>query len=267
MALFRGDIYSHALKLDTQLCVIFPDVPFNVVSPYKETKVLYLLHGLTDSATGWARLTNAEYLAMVNNYILIMPEVQRSFYTDMAYGPKYFTYIAEELPELVNKMFRIPQGKENTFIAGLSMGGYGACKIGFSKPENFGGIGCFSGGVDTEWVVGDFLKEKTEGDFADQNGDYKDVVAIFGPDYAEKDLNDVFRLGREQAKNPDRPRLLQTCGTEDFLYQGNAKFRKALEEAGYGHTYLEWKGAHEWPFWNKSLELAMHFFRGEEVRP
>ena len=42
MALFRGDIYSHALKLDTQLCVIFPDVPFNVVSPYKETKVLYL---------------------------------------------------------------------------------------------------------------------------------------------------------------------------------------------------------------------------------
>ena len=84
MALFRGDIYSHALKLDTQLCVIFPDVPFNVVSPYKETKVLYLLHGLTDGATGWARLTNAEYLAMVNNYILIMPEVQRSFYTDMA---------------------------------------------------------------------------------------------------------------------------------------------------------------------------------------
>ena len=184
---FRGDIYSHALKLDTQLCVIFPDVPFNVVSPYKETKVLYLLHGLTDGAIGWARLTNAEYLAMVNNYILIMPEVQRSFYTDMAYGPKYFTYIAEELPELVNKMFRIPQERRTRLLPASPWAATALCKIGFSKPENlwrhrlfFRRRGCTNGSS------GDFLKEKTEGDFADQNGDYKDVVAIFGPDYAEK---------------------------------------------------------------------------------
>ena len=81
----------------------------------------------------------------------------------MVYGPKYFTYIAEELPELVNKMFRIPQGEGEYVYCRSPWAATALCKIGFSKPENFGGIGCFSGGVDTEWVVGDFLKEKPKG--------------------------------------------------------------------------------------------------------
>ncbi len=259
MALFSGNIFSNALKLDTQINVIFPDIPYDVISPYQEAKVLYLLHGLTDNATAWARLTQAEYFAKLYNFVLVMPEVQRSMYCDMEYGPAYFTYVADELPEICRGIFQIPQGRDNTFIAGLSMGGYGALKIGFSRPEKFAGIACFSAGMDVEMLMRDFLGGQS------MHGDYKDVYAVFGKDYQAKEMNDAYRLGRELASDPARPRLLQTCGTEDFLYEGNKRFREELEAAGYGHTYLEWPGGHVWPFWNKSLELAMRFFRGQQV--
>jgi len=258
MALFNGNVFSKSLKLDTQLNVIFPDIPYDVASPHRETNLLYLLHGLTDNATAWARLTQAEYFAKVYNYVIVMPEVQRSFYCDMAYGPAYFTYVADELPEICSGMFRLPQGRERTFIAGLSMGGYGALKVGFSRPEKFAGIGSFSGGMDVA-AIAEMLMAGGE------HGDYKDVFAVFGREYQEKELNDVYRLGRELAQSPARPGLLQTCGTQDFLYEGNRRFKEELDAAGYGHTYLEWPGGHVWPFWNKSLELAMRFFRGEKV--
>ncbi len=258
MALFNGNIFSRALMLDTQINIIVPDIPYDIESPYKATHILYLLHGMTDNATAWARLTQAEYFAKVYNYIVIMPEVQRSFYCDMVYGPSYFTYVAEELPKICANIFRIPQGRENTFIAGLSMGGYGAAKIGFSQPEKFAGIACFSAGVDIRSIVDNMKKE-------DRKDLEKDVVAIFGTDYEKQVVNDAHAMGAALAKDPNRPKLLQTCGQQDFLYEANKRFKETLDAAGYGHTYLEWPGKHEWPFWNKSLELAMRFFRGEEV--
>lgn len=258
MALFNGNIFSKALMLDTQINVIVPDVPYDIVSSYKDMHTLYLLHGMTDNATGWARLTQAEYFAKIYNYIIIMPEVQRSFYCDMVYGPNFFTYVADELPEICSSIFNIPQGREKTYIAGLSMGGYGAAKVGFSRPEKFAGIGCFSAGVDLVSIVGG-LKNGGRKDLE------KDIVAIFGNDYENAVQNDAHALGSALAKDPNRPKLIQTCGQQDFLYEANQHFKKTLEEAGYGHTYLEWTGRHEWPFWNKSLELAMRFFRGEEV--
>jgi S-formylglutathione hydrolase FrmB len=255
--MFNGNIFSKALMLDTQINVIVPDVPYDIVSPYEDVSVLYLLHGMTDNATAWARLTQAEYFAKIYNYIIIMPEVQRSFYTDMVYGPNYFTYVADELPEICAGIFKLPQGRKNTFIAGLSMGGYGAAKIGFSRPEKFAGIACFSAGIDLCSIIGGIKEGRKDLE--------KDVIAIFGADYEKKVENDAHALGVALAKDPSRPKLLQTCGQQDFLYEANLRFKKTMEDAGYGHTYLEWAGKHEWPFWNKSLELAMRFFRGEEV--
>ncbi|MBQ9941586.1 MAG: esterase family protein [Christensenellaceae bacterium] len=259
MALFRGDIFSKTMGLDTQVNVIFPDIPYDIESIYTEPKVLYLLHGLTDNASAWARLTQVEYFARLYNFIVVMPEVQRSMYWDMTYGPAYFTYVADELPSLAGSIFNLPQGKENTFIAGLSMGGYGSLKVAFSRPEKFAGAASFSGGVDVNGIIDTFCQP------GNPHGSEKDLIAVFGPDYKEKELNDVFALGVKLAGDEDRPRLLQTCGTEDFLYEDNKRLKMALDGAGYGHTYLEWPGGHEWPFWNKSLELAMRFFRGQKV--
>jgi len=259
MALFSGSVFSHALGLDTQIGVIFPDIPYDIESRWKKPALLTLLHGLTDNATGWARLTQAEYFAKVYNFVIVMPEVQRSQYCDMVYGGKYFTYVSEELPELAGAIFNLPTGKENTFIAGLSMGGYGSLKVALSSPERYGGVASFSGGVDTKNLVRMMLDPENE------RAAPGDIMAIFGTQDVDQIENTVFALARQVAARPDRPRLLQTCGTEDFLYDDNRRLKETLQQAGYGHTYLEWSGGHEWPFWNRSLELAMQFFRGEDV--
>ena len=98
MAFFRCDLMSESLGMTTSVLVTMPDTDDLDTAP-----IIYLLHGLTDNCTGWARYTQAEHLARTHSAILIMPEVQRSFYTDMACGPKYFTYVNQELQAMVRR--------------------------------------------------------------------------------------------------------------------------------------------------------------------
>ena len=113
MAFFRCDVMSESLGMATSVLVTMPDTGDLAAAP-----VVYLLHGLTDNCTGWLRYTQAEHLARTHGAILIVPEVQRSFYTDMACGPKYFTYINQELPTLCRRFFGIQPVPECTYIMG-----------------------------------------------------------------------------------------------------------------------------------------------------
>lgn len=139
MAFFRCDVMSESLGMATSVLVTMPDTGDLAAAP-----VVYLLHGLTDNCTGWLRYTQAEHLARTHGAILIVPEVQRSFYTDMACGPKYFTYINQELPTLYRRFFGIQPVPERTYIMGLSMGGYGAMKCAFTAPQQYAGCAGFS---------------------------------------------------------------------------------------------------------------------------
>ena len=95
MGLFSGDFYSESLRMTTQIKVIFPDISNDVTPVFDgEPRVLYLLHGLAATSGEWTRFSKIEYYAKKYNFIIIMPEVQRSFYTDAAYGPRYFSYVA-----------------------------------------------------------------------------------------------------------------------------------------------------------------------------
>ena len=111
-------------------------------------RVLYLLHGLGGDCEEWTRFSKIEYYAKKYNFIIVLPEVGRSFYCDTAYGANYFTYVADELPAICGKWFRLDSRRENTFIAGESMGGYGAVKIGLSRPWRFSAIASLSGVLD-----------------------------------------------------------------------------------------------------------------------
>ena len=139
MAFFRCDVMSESLGMATSVLVTMPDTGDLAAAP-----VVYLLHGLTDNCTGWLRYTQAEHLARTHGAILIVPEVQRSFYTNMACGPKYFTYINQELPTLFRRFFGIQPVPERTYIMGLSMGGYGAMKCAFTAPQQYAGCAGFS---------------------------------------------------------------------------------------------------------------------------
>ena len=254
MGLFTGDFYSESLKMTTGLRVIFPDASNDVTPLFAgPPKVLYLLHGLSGNSGEWTRFSKIEYYAKKFNFIIIMPEVQRSFYCDTQMGADYFRYIADELPEICERWFRL--GREKPYIAGESMGGYGAALIGLRRMERFAGIACLSGVLDIQAFAARIMAGKWP-DMAP-----KEMELLFGAQGPGREY-DVISLGQKAAQAPNRPRLIQLCGTEDFLHEDNQKFRRALEAANYGHTYMEAPGDHEWPYWDKAIQYALQFFCG-----
>lgn len=255
--MFTGECYSEALRLTTRVNVILPEPGCDATPVCTGTpKTLYLLHGLGADAGEWARLSKIEYYAKKYNFIVVMPEVHRSFYTDAVSGPRYFTYVCEELPALCEKWLRLPAGRENTFVAGESMGGYGAVKCALRVPERFGAAATLSGALDLPAL----MRRVQSGAWPEMLP--QEAQALFGPDGSVPAADDVIALVRMAAKDPDRPRLIQLCGTEDFLYEDNRAFRTAAEQAGYGHTYMEWPGEHAWPFWDAAIQRALQFFCG-----
>ena len=154
VALLTCDFFSEALEVGTSMTVLLPqatEAQVGVASA--ETKqdafpVLYLLHGLSDDHTAWLRYTSIERYASAAGLAVVMPAVGRSFYADEASGHRYWTYLSEELPELVESFFRVSQRREDTYVAGLSMGGYGAVKLALTHPERFAAAASLSGALD-----------------------------------------------------------------------------------------------------------------------
>ena len=251
MALLKTNIYSDVLNMDTHVTVILPHDITHSKSP---AKVLYLLHGLSDDSSKWTRYTALERKIYGKNIAVVMPEVQRSFYRDMHYGINYFQFIAYELPELCKNMFNISDKREDNFIAGLSMGGYGALKTAFTRTDLFSKVASFSGAVG-------FKKSLEEETFYDiyNKEKAKELVAIYGDDLIFPDDEDPFFLSKKVLDEKCAPDLLITCGTEDFLYQDNIKLKEHLENIGYNFTFLEWEGAHNWKFWDESLDHLLEF--------
>lgn len=245
MALFEGSLRSEVLRMDTAVTVSLPQKPGTADPP-----VLYLLHGLGDDHTAWVRRTGIDRYANREGVAVVMPEVQRGFYTDMTYGPAYFTYITEELPRLCGSFFRITEDPARTYIAGLSMGGYGALKAALRCPERYAAAGCFSGAVDIRSRMKAEDNPMTPGE----------VQAVSGGELAPED--DILML-TARAVNAGRklPAFYITCGLSDYLYEDNRRLRQQLDFLHIPYVYEEWAGAHEWDFWDRSVRQFLQFIR------
>ena len=252
MAFFKGSIRSQTLGMDTGLTVVLPFVRAAV--PETECPAIYLLHGHGENADVWTRMTSAERSANSYGVALVMPEVQRRLYNDMAMGLSSFTYVTEELPAACQRLFHISSRRENRFVAGLSMGGYGALKLGLRRPDLFAGCAGFSGCLDIEALRATLAQ-------ADP-GLQGEAKAIFGEDLVIKPEDNLFYLVEKTALLPKAqlPKVMVTCGTEDFLYSHNTRFRDTIQALPYEFTYREWPGTHEWGFWDRSLQYALEFF-------
>ena len=264
MAFINCNFYSQTLGVASSMNVIIPQPIFNQESKdaYKKTEgypVLYLLHGLSDDHTIWQRRTSIERYVDPLNIVVVMPAVNRSFYTDMAYGQKYWTFVSEELPFIVKSYFHVSDRRENTFVAGLSMGGYGAFKLALSHPDRFAAAASLSGVMDIAVMLREWNKEY------EKNSNNKDRISegklIFGnnADISGTE-NDLFYLAEKAAKAKGaKPRLYQCCGTEDFLYECNTKFRDYCKKLKLDLTYEEESGIHEWGYWDKKIQSALSF--------
>ena len=242
MAFIQCDFHSEVLGFGTSINVILPKKNSSEKYP-----VLYLLHGLTDDHTAWQRKTSIERYAIKKDLAVIMPTVHRSFYTDMAKGYDYWTYMTEELPEITQNFFPISQKREKNFVAGLSMGGYGAFKWALRKPEKFEAAASLSGALNMARRMFDFEdnKERME-EFRLIYGDLNKV---------KNSNNDLFYLLKQlKDYNGKIPQLYQCCGTDDFLYKDNIMFKNLCEKEDISHYYDEEKAGHEWEYWDRKIK-------------
>lgn len=254
MALIECKFYSEVLGLSTSMTVILPQktttqIGMSNVSRGELHPTLYLLHGLSDDDSIWLRRTSIERYVAEMGIAVVMPQVHRSFYTDMAEGGRYWTFISEELPALARSFFPLSPKREDTFVAGLSMGGYGAIKLGLRKPETFAAAASLSGALD---MAHHFLNW---GDPTVRSVEYD---RIFGTGDISGTSDDLLWLLEEleRSKGP-QPLLYQCCGTEDFLYEDNQRFREKCGETSLSLTYEEGPGGHEWGYWDTQIRNVL----------
>lgn len=254
MALMQCNFFSDVLGVMAKMMVIIPQQTTRCIGVSDKAdagaagfRTLYLLHGLSDDETVWERRTSIERYAQEKGIAVVMPTTLRFFYTDTAHGYRYFTHIADEVPALAQQFFRLSPRREDNYVAGLSMGGYGAFKVALSRPERFAAAASMSGVMD----VADFNRESVDA------ATRRELEGVFGPGPIRGTANDLYHLAEQAAKGPHRPRLFQTCGTEDFLYKMNVAYRDFVKPLGFDYTYTEMPGVHCWEFWDARIQEVL----------
>lgn len=235
-----NSLYSKTLEMNTSLVMVTPrgDRPAHNSPP----RLLVLLHGLTGNYLQWGMRVDMQAMADQFNLAVAMPDGQRSFWLDQAYGLPWGRWVGKELPARLDQMLRLSPAKP--IIGGLSMGGYGAVRAAFDYPDTFASAFSLSGTLNV-----------AEPAF---RGRHPDLYQIgFGNPDAPRPQDDL--VGRLQGEGEQLPPIFAVCGESDRLLQQNRTFVKTLEEAGGSVDYREAPGEHNFRFWNKWLPAALQW--------
>lgn len=257
--ILRGNVYSQNLEMNTGITVVVP----NDFEKGKTYRVAYVLHGIHGDNDTWSEYSMLPMYSRENNIVFVMPSANRSFYSDTKSGQKFFSYVADELPLITESVFHITSDPKETAVIGCSMGGYGALKIGLSRPEKFGFIAGFS----TAFLpLKSYLEElRTRENRQEQKeiwGDQmvNDMVAIFGDSMEYNPNDDIIELAKRVEKTDFEPKIYMACGFDDYLYEENNDFQKKMKELKIDYTYEEWEGEHNWFFFDQALKRSLEFF-------
>ena len=252
MAFLQIQFFSEVLDLDVSVNAILPQsnqgIGIEASDQEELPKVLYLLHGYSDDHTTWMRRTSVERYAAARNLAVIMPAVNHSFYFNEMNGNKYWDYVSEELPVIMQRFLKISDKPEDTYAAGLSMGGYGSMRLALTYPERFAAAASFSGAVDVQAIL-------------DEHKEDSIVRRLFGSYQNIRGTDaDLYHLMEKNAGAGNKPRLYVSCGTDDFLYANHKEFVPALKSNNWNVTSHEEPGAiHEWGFWDKEIKKFIDF--------
>jgi len=238
MAFFRIDHSSQTVGVNLPLNLILPNPAALQEKPLSSFNILFLLHGLSDDASAWQRYTNIETLARNQELVVVMPTVGRSFYADMDNGQAYFRYLTEELPDYLRKVFRLEMNREQMLVAGLSMGGYGAFKLAFLRPEMFRSACSLSGALLNPSFFTDFHSE------GDKKWQHEMDLIFGGLEKFPGSQNDPAAWIQMGAADLARlPSLHMECGLKDELLPNNRWVYQAASAAGSDLHYQEGRGA------------------------
>lgn len=259
MAFLQINFYSKALKKLVNFNAVLPIDAIGIPgmmdeAPKGPMKALYILHGYSGSHHDWVCGSKIQELSIKYNIAVFMPSGENSFYLDDTdKGELYGEYVGNELVEFTRKMFQLSDKREDTFIGGLSMGGYGAIRNGLKYTKNFSRIIALSSALISYNIAG------IEEGYKDPVADYKYYTRIFG------DLNKLIGSDKDpealahslKESGADMPKIYMACGTEDFLLNENRNYHNFLTSENIEHTYIEGPGIHNWDFWNEYIEKSI----------
>ncbi len=252
MAFIQCDFYSKILGTRTSLNAVIPSRDESGQETPRETPqqypVLFLLHGLHSNYSAWSRYSSVERYAYEKGLALVMPDAGRSFYTNMRYGYRYFDFFSQELPKVANRLFPLSRDRSQRFIAGVSMGGYGAFKLALSNPEQYAAAASISGALSLTQIE-------------DPDPLLPEWPIIFGDNSKiANSEDDLLHLAKRYYHQKQFPlSLFQCCGTKDFLYQSNQHFLKNVNELGLDLYYEESSSGHEWQYWDDQIKKVIEW--------
>ena len=263
MAVFHVNFMSEALGRTVPLCVILPtdkvcfgDTPSREAG--KPFKTLYLLHGIIGSQTDWLYGTRIQRYAEERDLAVVMPAGENGLYVDQPWNvAMYGQYIGKELVEFTRKSFPLSHKREDTYIGGFSMGGFGAMHNGLKYHETFGAIIFLSGAFILDES---FLVQVEKPRFPSETEAYKH--SCFGPDLeaaVRGETNPKVMIEKLAKENVEFPAIYLACGEQDFLLEKSTDMAKTLEKNGVPCLFETGPGGHEWDFWDTYIQRALEW--------
>ena len=245
MALINCRFYSKYLAHQTEVNIMLPERDKNV--PKGGYPLVYLLHGRGDDATSYLRNSSVERYVNEHCMAAVMPNAETSFYMDGVYGKRFFSFLTKELPEAVQDWFPVTKDPDKTFVAGLSMGGYGALRAGLTFPEKYRKIAIMSAATRID-LMPDFEATEEGNEIL-----HDDIRRAFGDRASAPENVPSEMIRRLMAENRRVPSILHYEGRQDILYDMNVSFRDFALRNHLDYKYEEWDGEHDWIFWEEAL--------------
>ena len=255
MAKMDVNFTSYTLQRDVEISVVIPSMTILEVFDVRDKggeythrrehkyPVLYLLHGFANNRNSWLNYTSVIRYAEERRIALVTLSAENSSYAKIG-GNDFKKFVHHELPEFVSSMFPISERPEDTYIAGLSMGGSGTAVCALTNPERFCAMGVFSPNLQVmaERILQRPLKEG------------EDIEYL-------RDEYDPFRLAEKVAKEGKKfPKVYLACGCKDKNHAIDEKYRDFLRGLGADVTWDEDpRYAHEWPFWDEQIRKFLDF--------
>lgn len=259
MAFLEVRFFSNVLGMGMSMNVILPQrtrgmIGVDAADPANRYPTLYLLHGMSDDETTWSRRTSVERYADEAGIAVVMPTTHLGWYTDMKHGLRYRTFLGEELIQICRSFFPgMSPRREDTFVAGNSMGGYGSLALALTYPETFSACAPLSGA----FLPGSYLNGQTI------PADARYWEDIFGTkEEFFGSVNDLEHMAALRASDGSPlPRVRQWCGTGDYLLEDNRKIKSLLSSLCYDLTYEESQGGHTWYDWDIQIKKILKWLR------
>ena len=183
---------------------------------------MYLLHGYGNNHATWTGYTNLELYAEERNIAVVMLSAENKSYVNHGTIDRFDDFIEKELPDFICGMFPVSARPQDTFIAGLSMGGFGALVHGLAHPEKYAAIGAFSPAVSMNAAV----------------------MAGYEDQGIPPEQNPLWLAEKLHEMGKSFPPLYLACGEKDFLYHFHIRIPRTVDGDGasayVGHAPCLW---------------------------